>query len=89
MGFPFQECDGYASPLRMDLHFPSCFNPAAGLTNYKQNMQFPTDAGNGKQDCPSGWIHTLTSSSRCTGTPLVQGPMDKRWQVPALHPLQR
>lgn len=57
-GFPFAECDGYASPLRADLHFPSCYNPDAGLTDYKNNMQFPTDAGNGKQDCPEGWIHT-------------------------------
>ncbi|KAK3322287.1 hypothetical protein B0H66DRAFT_197601 [Apodospora peruviana] len=58
IGFPFQDCDGYASPLRMDLHFPSCYNPAAGLTNYKANMAFPSDAGNGKHDCPKGWIHT-------------------------------
>ncbi|KAL6809183.1 COOH terminal WSC domain-containing protein [Trichoderma sp. SZMC 28013] len=58
VGFPDVTCDGLYSPLRMDLHFPSCYNPAAGLTNYKENMQFPTDAGNGKQDCPKGWIHT-------------------------------
>ncbi|KAL6802021.1 COOH terminal WSC domain-containing protein [Trichoderma sp. SZMC 28012] len=58
VGFPDVTCDGLYSPLRMDLHFPSCYNPAAGLTNYKENMQFPTDAGNGKQDCPPGWIHT-------------------------------
>ncbi|KAJ9158468.1 WSC-domain-containing protein [Coniochaeta hoffmannii] len=57
IGFPLQKCDGYASPLRMDLHFPSCYNPAAGLTNYKENMAFPSSTGNGKQDCPSGWIH--------------------------------
>ncbi|KAK3333680.1 hypothetical protein B0T19DRAFT_133535 [Cercophora scortea] len=58
IGFPFQDCDGYASPMRADLHFPSCYNPAAGLTNYKTNMAWPTDAGNGKHDCPKGWIHT-------------------------------
>src|SRR3569833_1544091 len=57
VGFPFQECDGYASPLRADLHFPSCYDPSKGLTDYKNNMAFPTDAGNGKQDCPKGWIH--------------------------------
>jgi len=57
IGFPLQDCDGYASPLRVDLHFPSCYNPAAGLTNYKTNMQFPSDAGSGKLDCPKGWIH--------------------------------
>jgi hypothetical protein len=58
IGFPFQDCDGYASPMRIDVHFPSCYNPAAGLTDYKNNMQFPTNAGDGKQDCPKGWIHT-------------------------------
>jgi hypothetical protein len=57
IGFPLQKCDGYASPLRMDLHFPSCYNPAAGLENYKENMAFPSSTGNGKQDCPAGWIH--------------------------------
>ncbi|KAM7205083.1 protein of unknown function (DUF1996) domain containing protein [Rhypophila sp. PSN 637] len=57
VGFPFQDCDGYASPMRMDLHFPSCYNPAAGLTDYKNNMAFPSSAGNGKVDCPKGWIH--------------------------------
>lgn len=57
VGFPFATCDGYASPLRMDLHFPSCYNPAAGLENYKENMAFPSSTGNGKQDCPAGWIH--------------------------------
>ncbi|KAB5570742.1 putative WSC domain protein [Coniochaeta sp. 2T2.1] len=57
IGFPFANCDGYASPLRMDLHFPSCYNPAAGLENYKENMAFPSSTGNGKQDCPPGWIH--------------------------------
>ncbi|AEO57802.1 hypothetical protein MYCTH_2315189 [Thermothelomyces thermophilus ATCC 42464] len=58
IGFPFQDCDGYASPMRVDVHFPSCYNPEAGVEDYKNNMQFPTDAGNGKQDCPPGWIHT-------------------------------
>jgi hypothetical protein len=53
VGFPDQNCDGYASPLRADLHFPSCYNPAAGLDNYKTNMQFPTNG-----NCPPGWIHT-------------------------------
>ncbi|KAK0630685.1 hypothetical protein B0T17DRAFT_616304 [Bombardia bombarda] len=58
IGFPFQDCDGYASPMRVDLHFPSCYNPALSVEDYKNNMQFPTDAGSGKQDCPAGWIHT-------------------------------
>ncbi|KAI5465729.1 hypothetical protein BGZ63DRAFT_420277 [Mariannaea sp. PMI_226] len=57
VGFPDRTCDGLYSPLRADVHFPSCYNPAAGLTNYKSNMAFPQDAGNGKADCPKGWIH--------------------------------
>ncbi|KAH6849794.1 hypothetical protein B0I37DRAFT_97008 [Chaetomium sp. MPI-CAGE-AT-0009] len=57
IGFPFEDCDGYASPMRVDVHFPSCYDPSAGLTNYQNNMQFPSDAGDGKLDCPPGWIH--------------------------------
>lgn len=57
VGFPDLDCDGYASPLRADVHFPSCYNPKAGLTDYKNNMVFPSDAGNGKMDCPKGYIH--------------------------------
>ncbi|KAF8531664.1 hypothetical protein JB92DRAFT_2675225, partial [Gautieria morchelliformis] len=60
VGFPDQNCDGFASPLRADIHFPSCYHPAAGLDNYKQNMQFPSSKGTtgGKQNCPPGWVHT-------------------------------
>ncbi|PNY25537.1 WSC domain-containing protein 2 [Tolypocladium capitatum] len=57
VGFPDVDCDGYASPLRADMHFPSCYNPKAGLTDYKNNMVFPSDAGDGKSDCPKGYIH--------------------------------
>lgn len=59
-GFPDQNCDGYASPLRADIHFPSCYNPEAGLTDYKNNMQFPSSNGtaSGRANCPEGWIHT-------------------------------
>ncbi|KAM3076049.1 hypothetical protein ACMFMG_006438 [Clarireedia jacksonii] len=53
VGFPHVNCDAFASPLRADIHFPSCYNPAAGLDNYKENMDWPT-GGN----CPEGWIHT-------------------------------
>lgn len=53
VGFPDQDCDGFASPMRLDAHFPSCYNPAAGLTDYKTNMDWPT-----KGNCPEGWIHT-------------------------------
>lgn len=56
VGFPDENCDGYASPLRADVHFPSCYNPKAGLTDYKNNMAWPTD-NKGKLDCPQGYIH--------------------------------
>jgi hypothetical protein len=52
-GFSDKNCDGYASPLRADIHFPSCYNPAAGLDDYKNNAVFPTN-----NKCPEGWIHT-------------------------------
>ncbi|KAF3012155.1 hypothetical protein E8E14_004178 [Neopestalotiopsis sp. 37M] len=55
-GFPLYPCDGYASPLRADIHFPSCYNPDAGLDDYKNNMAWPTIT-NFKQNCPDGWIH--------------------------------
>ncbi|KKA28083.1 hypothetical protein TD95_003606 [Thielaviopsis punctulata] len=60
VGFPNQECDGYASPLRTDIHFPSCYNPAAGLTDYKNNMAWPSseNSATGRANCPEGWIHT-------------------------------
>jgi hypothetical protein len=58
LGFPDQNCDGYASPLRADIHFPSCYNPEVGLTDYANNMAWPESAGDGKMDCPAGWIHT-------------------------------
>jgi len=57
LGFPVQDCDGYASPMRVDVHFPSCYNPAAGLENFKANSAFPSDVGNFKSDCPKGWVH--------------------------------
>ena len=53
VGFPDQNCDGYASPLRADIHFPSCYDPSQGLDAYKTNMQFPTNG-----NCPTGWVHT-------------------------------
>ncbi|RFU34593.1 hypothetical protein B7463_g1718, partial [Scytalidium lignicola] len=51
-GFPDQNCDGYASPLRADIHFPSCYNPEAGLDKYQSNMDWPTN-----NNCPPGWTH--------------------------------
>ncbi|KAI0543851.1 hypothetical protein F4679DRAFT_590073 [Xylaria curta] len=56
-GFPLYPCDGYASPLRQDIHFPSCYNPQAGLDDHANNMKFPSNVGF-KQNCPEGWIHT-------------------------------
>ncbi|KAI0799243.1 hypothetical protein GGR55DRAFT_670573 [Xylaria sp. FL0064] len=56
-GFPLYPCDGYASPLRQDIHFPSCYNPEAGLDDHENNMKFPSNVGF-KQNCPEGWIHT-------------------------------
>lgn len=58
-GFPFAECDGYASPLRQDVHMPSCYDPSKDLTDYKNNMVYPTtNMATGKQNCPEGFIHT-------------------------------
>ncbi|KAL8353912.1 hypothetical protein RB601_003660, partial [Gaeumannomyces tritici] len=57
IGFPFANCDLFASPLRMDIHFPSCYNPAVPLTDYKNNMAFPVTYQNGKQNCLKNWIH--------------------------------
>ncbi|KAI1313752.1 hypothetical protein F5Y03DRAFT_107317 [Xylaria venustula] len=56
-GFPLYPCDGYASPLRQDIHFPSCYNPDAGLDDHESNMKFPSNVGF-KQNCPEGWVHT-------------------------------
>ncbi|RYO93230.1 hypothetical protein DL766_002169 [Monosporascus sp. MC13-8B] len=56
-GFPVVDCDGYASPLRQDVHLPSCYDPRAGPDAHATNMAFPRDAGGGKQDCPPGWVH--------------------------------
>ena len=56
VGFPDRTCDGRYSPLRADVHFPSCYNPKAGLTDFKNNMAYPED-NDGYLDCPKGWIH--------------------------------
>ncbi|KAI9736484.1 MAG: hypothetical protein M1818_005994 [Claussenomyces sp. TS43310] len=60
VGFPDMNCDGYSSPLRADIHFPSCYNPAVGLDDYKNNMAWPSSANTtaGKANCPAGYIHT-------------------------------
>jgi hypothetical protein len=53
VGFPDQNCDGYASPMRADIHFPSCYDPSQGLDAYETNMVWPTNG-----NCPTGFIHT-------------------------------
>lgn len=55
-GFPTVKCDGFSSPLRQDIHFPSCYNPKAGLDDYKNNMAWPKMV-NWKHVCPEGYIH--------------------------------
>ncbi|KAL7626013.1 hypothetical protein AAE478_002782 [Parahypoxylon ruwenzoriense] len=55
-GFPVQDCDGTYSPLRQDIHFPSCYNPAAGIDDYENNMAWPTLI-DGLQTCPAGFVH--------------------------------
>lgn len=42
----------------MDVHFPSCYDPSAGLTAYENNTAYPTiDWYTGKMNCPDGWLH--------------------------------
>ncbi|GKT53137.1 WSC domain-containing protein [Colletotrichum tofieldiae] len=59
VGFPDQNCDGFGSPLRADVHMPSCYNPKAALEDY-QSMTWPSRKGasnGGRKNCPEGWIH--------------------------------
>ncbi|EPS36668.1 hypothetical protein H072_9752 [Dactylellina haptotyla CBS 200.50] len=56
-GFPDKECNGYASPMRADIHFPSCVNPNVNPEDYKQNTAYPSSNGMGGEDCPPGWLH--------------------------------
>ncbi|KAH8845185.1 hypothetical protein MCOR07_011086 [Pyricularia oryzae] len=58
VGFPFADCDGSNSPLRADLHFPSCYDPSKGLTNWKENMKWPVmDFKTWRENCPKGTVH--------------------------------
>lgn len=36
---------------------PSCYNPEAGLDDYRNNTAFPITGADGMQDCPEGWTH--------------------------------
>uniref|UniRef100_A0A8H7NAH3 DUF1996 domain-containing protein n=1 Tax=Bionectria ochroleuca TaxID=29856 RepID=A0A8H7NAH3_BIOOC len=69
IGFPFKDCDGYASPLRGDIHFPSCYKPDVGLTDYKNNMAYPTSDGNGNLNCAKEKSTCLACFWRCTLKP--------------------
>ncbi|KAH9884064.1 hypothetical protein F4778DRAFT_774792 [Xylariomycetidae sp. FL2044] len=53
-GFPLYPCDGWY--LRQDIHFPSCYNPEAGIDDYKNNMAWPISDGK-YQNCPEGYVH--------------------------------
>lgn len=57
-GFPDANCDGYGSPLRQDVHFPSCYDPTKSLSDHEHNMVFPTTTQGFKQNCPPGFVHT-------------------------------
>jgi hypothetical protein len=56
VGFPNVDCNGLFSPLRADVHFPSCYNPEAGISNFENNMAWP-EAVEGQLNCPTGWVH--------------------------------
>ncbi|KAL0931960.1 uncharacterized protein CTRU02_212913 [Colletotrichum truncatum] len=60
VGFPDQNCDGYASPLRADIHMPSCYNPDKALDDYKNSMTWPSNKDakdKRRKNCPAGYIH--------------------------------
>jgi hypothetical protein len=50
--FPDTDCDGMYSPMRADIHFPSCYNPAVNPEDYKNpnQMAYPTNGA-----CPAGY----------------------------------
>ena len=52
VGFPNAYCDGEGSPMRLDVHFPSCYKQGADLHDYKNNMDWPTNGV-----CPPNSIH--------------------------------
>ncbi|KAJ2904608.1 hypothetical protein MKZ38_007587 [Zalerion maritima] len=60
-GFPVEKCDRQFSPLRADLHFPSCYNPGAALDDWSNNMAWPSRKyeknGSGRANCPPGYVH--------------------------------
>ncbi|KAF9872695.1 NOL1/NOP2/sun family protein [Colletotrichum karsti] len=60
VGFPDQNCDGYGSPLRADVHMPSCYDPSKALDDYENSMSWPTNKDSTdkrRANCPPGHIH--------------------------------
>ncbi|TDZ29390.1 hypothetical protein C8035_v011291 [Colletotrichum spinosum] len=60
VGFPDQDCDGYASPLRADVHMPSCYDPNKALDDHDNSMSWPTNKDakdKARKNCPAGHIH--------------------------------
>ncbi|KAF6835857.1 hypothetical protein CMUS01_05638 [Colletotrichum musicola] len=60
VGFPDQNCDGYGSPLRADVHMPSCYNPDKALDDYQNSMTWPSNKDaqdKRRKNCPPGYIH--------------------------------
>ncbi|TAQ85766.1 hypothetical protein B7494_g5918 [Chlorociboria aeruginascens] len=57
VAFTDEFCTDYGG-LRINVYFPQCYNPQAGLTNYQNNTVYATsqDAPSGKI-CPEGWLH--------------------------------
>ena len=59
VGFPDRDCNVQGTGLRYDIYFPSCYNPAIPLADYKNNMQYSSSQGasSGSKNCPPGWKH--------------------------------
>ena len=57
---PDQKCDGLYSPLRYNVHFPSCIDTSLPYTQYQNNSVWASSAGAsaaGKTNCPKGYTH--------------------------------
>ena len=56
---PDAMCNGQYSPLRYNVHFPSCIDTNAPLDAYQTNTVWATSEGSssGKANCPEGYTH--------------------------------
>lgn len=56
---PDQMCNGEYSPLRYNVHFPSCINTNVPFTDFMSNTAWASSAGTtgGKTNCPQGYTH--------------------------------